>query len=141
MLTTSEPELERLDIQHHVLFTLLGRREHLAPLENPREILDIGTGNGSWAIQMAEKYPKARVYGSDISPTQDECYLPNLHWLVEDAGKPDWGSKRYDYIHTRVLMGCFEDFREIIKTSYDYLQPGGWLESQEVYFVRRWHSS
>jgi len=36
-----------------------------------------------------------------------------------------------DYIHTRVLLGCFEDFREIIAKSFRYLKPGGWMESQE----------
>lgn len=82
---------------------------------------------------MAQKFPGAHVHGSDVSPTQAECNLPNVHWLIEDASKPDWGSKRYDYIHTRMVMGTFDDFREIIKRSYEYLQPGGWLESQEAY--------
>lgn len=36
-----------------------------------------------------------------------------------------------DYIHTRVLLGSFEDFRDIITKSYRYLKPGGWMESQE----------
>ena len=37
----------------------------------------------------------------------------------------------HDYIHTRILLGCFEDFREIIKKSFRYLKPGGFMESQE----------
>jgi hypothetical protein len=32
-----------------------------------------------------------------------------------------------------MLQGCFEDFREIIKTSFRYLEPGGWMESVEIY--------
>lgn len=39
----------------------------------------------------------------------------------------------YDYIHTRVLLGSFEDFREIIKKSYACLKPGAWMESQEYW--------
>jgi ubiquinone/menaquinone biosynthesis C-methylase UbiE len=27
---------------------------HLAPLENPQRILDLGTGTGIWAMDMAE---------------------------------------------------------------------------------------
>jgi hypothetical protein len=32
-----------------------------------------------------------------------------------------------------MMLGSFVDYREIIKRSYDYLEPGGWLESQEMY--------
>jgi hypothetical protein len=32
-----------------------------------------------------------------------------------------------------MLLGCFNDFREIIQRSYQYLEPGGWMESQELY--------
>jgi ubiquinone/menaquinone biosynthesis C-methylase UbiE len=31
---------------------LLKGRNHFAPLEDPRKILDIGTGTGKWAIEM-----------------------------------------------------------------------------------------
>lgn len=37
----------------------------------------------------------------------------------------------FDYIHTRMLLGCFEDFREVIKKSFKYLKPGAWSEAQE----------
>jgi len=38
-----------------------------------------------------------------------------------------------DYIHTRVLLGCFEDLRTIIAKGLANLKPGGWMESQEYY--------
>ena len=47
---------------------------HLAPLENPRRILDIGTGTGIWAIQMADDYPDCTVIGTDLSPVQPSWY-------------------------------------------------------------------
>lgn len=33
---------------------LLRGELHNAPLENPQEILDLGTGTGIWALDMAE---------------------------------------------------------------------------------------
>lgn len=30
-----------------------------------------------------------------------------------------------------MLLGCFTDFGDIIKKSFHYLKPGGWMESQE----------
>jgi metalloendopeptidase OMA1, mitochondrial len=32
-----------------------------------------------------------------------------------------------------MLFGCFADFKQIINRSYQYLEPGGWMESQELY--------
>jgi trans-aconitate methyltransferase len=128
-----QPENERLDLQYDILHLVLGQRAHLAPLSNPRKILDIGTGTGVWALDMAKMFPRAHVTGIDLSPIQHKSDLPNVEWLVDDANNDDWGSKPYDYIHTRMMMGSFEDFREIIQRSYDHLQPGGWMESQEIY--------
>lgn len=65
-----QPELDRLDLQHHVITLLLNGELHLAPLENPRRILDIGTGTGLWAIEMADRFPNAIVTGTDLSPIQ-----------------------------------------------------------------------
>ena len=33
------------------------------------------------------------------------------------------------------MLGCFEDYKSIIKRAFDNLQPGGYMESQEVYNV------
>jgi hypothetical protein len=58
---------------------------------------------------------------------------PNVKFLIEDAADENWGSKKYDYIHCRMLLGCFNDYREIIARSYKYLEPGGFFECQELY--------
>lgn len=71
MLTgTSQKELDRLDLQHHVIRLLLNDELHLAPLQDPRRILDIGTGTGLWAIEMGDRFPNAQIIGTDLSPTQ-----------------------------------------------------------------------
>ncbi len=58
----------------------------------------------------------------------------NVRFLIDDAAEEDWliEPDSYDYIHTRVLIGAFRDFRDIIRKSFRYLQPGGWMESQEI---------
>jgi ubiquinone/menaquinone biosynthesis C-methylase UbiE len=59
---------------------------HLAPLTNPKNVLDIATGTGIWAIEFgdfalaimlsfrsfvtAQQYPSATVLGTDLSPIQ-----------------------------------------------------------------------
>lgn len=45
----------------------------------------------------------------------------------------------FDFIHTRVTMGCFSDFKnQIVRQAFDNLEPGGWFESLDLMPV--WHS-
>lgn len=79
-----EVELERMDIEHHNQMLQLDGALHLAPLETPREILDLGTGTGIWAMDMGDKYPSAQVIGTDLSPVQPEWTAPNVQFVVDD---------------------------------------------------------
>lgn len=37
-----------------------------APIENPRRVLDLGTGTGIWATDFASEHPEAEVIGLDL---------------------------------------------------------------------------
>ncbi|KAF9882000.1 methyltransferase domain-containing protein [Colletotrichum karsti] len=128
-------EQERLDLQSLALTELFSGRLHFAPINeeaSPKRILDVGTGTGAWAMDMGDSYPEARVIGVDLSPIQSNAVPPNVHFYVEDASQPWAWPDPFDYIHTRVLLGSFGDFKnEVIQQSFDSLRPGGWLESQD----------
>ena len=87
-------------------------RNYLAPLSNPKHILDIGTGTGQWAIKMGDEFPKAEIQATDLSSIQPSSVPQNVHFYIDDASEEDWAvpSDYFDYIHTRVLLGCFADF-------------------------------
>jgi len=51
---------------HEIALQLYDGRLHLAPLKDPQRVLDIGTGTGIWAIDMADTYPCAEVIGIDL---------------------------------------------------------------------------
>jgi len=53
-LPNDETEQDRLDLYHHIWSMILGGELYTAPLDNPQMILDVGTGTGIWAIDMAE---------------------------------------------------------------------------------------
>jgi methylase of polypeptide subunit release factors len=54
-----------MDLNHEILVQLL--EGHKAPIgKNPQRILDVGTGTGIWAIDMANRYPSAEVLGIDL---------------------------------------------------------------------------
>ncbi|KAL1981644.1 hypothetical protein VTN96DRAFT_2358 [Rasamsonia emersonii] len=60
-----------MSLDHYIQQLVLGGTIFCAPISpNPRRILDLGTGTGLWAIDMAKKYPQATVIGTDLSPIQ-----------------------------------------------------------------------
>lgn len=79
-----EQELNRMDIEHQNQRVQLDGRLHLCPLQDPQEILDIGTGTGIWAIDMADQYPGCQVVGTDLSPVQPQWVPPNCRFDVDD---------------------------------------------------------
>ncbi|HKD75626.1 MAG TPA: methyltransferase domain-containing protein, partial [Ktedonobacterales bacterium] len=58
-------EAKRLDLQHYILRQIL-QSNTVAPISNPRRILDAGCGTGRWAIEIARQFPQAEVVGVDI---------------------------------------------------------------------------
>jgi len=76
MLMGMQQEIERLHLQHHMMSVLFGGRLHWAPIDpHPQKILDIGTGTGSWAVDIADMYPSAHVGAPKRSPEDGNKYI------------------------------------------------------------------
>ncbi|KAE9373877.1 S-adenosyl-L-methionine-dependent methyltransferase [Stipitochalara longipes BDJ] len=126
-----EIEQERLDLQHHLFVMTMDNKLHLAPLKNPKNVLDIATGTGIWAIEFAQQYPSAAVLGTDLSPIQPLFVPPHCRFEIDDA-EEDWVYTRsFDYIHGRALISCFRDPPSVIAKIFANLTPGGIFEFQD----------
>lgn len=137
MLPNDEAEMDRLDLQHQLWLLTLDDNLFLAPLKNPHNILDIGTGTGIWAIEVANKYPSAHVVGSDLSPIQPEYVPPNCQFEVDDA-EDEWNyTKKFDLIHGRALATCFKEPINVITSAFNQLNPGGYLEFHDIVLPMR----
>ncbi|KAF2636676.1 S-adenosyl-L-methionine-dependent methyltransferase [Massarina eburnea CBS 473.64] len=123
---------EILDFAHHMYLLTLDRKLHLAPINNPQRILDVGTGTGIWAIDMADQYPGAMVIGTDLSPIQPEWVPPNCIFEIDDVSL-DWTfpPQHFDFVHIRELFGCIPDWDFFFAQAYDHVAPGGWIEIVE----------
>lgn len=71
LFPNDEDEQDRLDMVHHIFRLMLGGSLYKAPISNfPQRVLDIGTGTGIYAIEIADEFPSADVLGIDLSPIQ-----------------------------------------------------------------------
>lgn len=129
-LPVDKIEQERNDLQHCKFFLLLGQKLFLAPIvDEPLDILDLGTGSGIWAIDMADKYPTATVLGVDLAPVQTTWVPSNCQFEVDDI-EDTWLYEKdhFDFIHARELYMAIRDWDKVIKQAFDHLKPGGYLE-------------
>ncbi|CAE7208265.1 hypothetical protein PTNB85_09282 [Pyrenophora teres f. teres] len=130
-----EKELDRNDLQHHKYTLLLRDRLFIAPISDTTlnsanaRILDLGTGTGIWAMDMADKYPLANILGVDIAATQPAFVPPNCTFEIDDI-EEDWPYRpdHFDFIHGRDLMTAVRDWPRLIQQAYAHLKPGGWIQ-------------
>ncbi|KAH7034270.1 methyltransferase domain-containing protein [Macrophomina phaseolina] len=132
ILPNDDKELERLDIMHFLIKKGLGDKIYKAPIsKDVKRVMDIGTGTGIWAIEMADLFPNAEVLGNDLSPEQPSWVPPNVKFTVDDV-ELDWAyATLFDYIFSRYMATSIGDWPKLVKNVYDHLEPGGWAEFQD----------
>ena len=106
----------------------------LSPVPSPKHVLDIGTGQGSWAIDVADMFPSAVVRGVDLFPPPVNWTPPNCIFEVDDVLQPWTWSQKFDLIHLRHGIGAFtpDEWDLLYKQCYDNLENGGWFEQIEM---------
>lgn len=83
---------------------------------------------------MGDLYPTGLIEATDLSPIQPSAVPANVQFIIDDAEQADWAipENHYDFVHTRILEGCFLDMGAVIATAFKHTKPGGYLESQEL---------
>lgn len=79
----------------------------------------MGTGTGIWAVDFADEHPECEVVGIDLSPGQPSLVPPNLKFIIDDAEDAWLYPEKFDFIHARLMSGCFSDWPEFIRQAYE----------------------
>ncbi|KAK5217402.1 hypothetical protein LTR72_009519 [Exophiala xenobiotica] len=130
-----EAEMDRMDLQHRKYQLVIGDRHFLAPIgDSPQRILDLATGTGIWALDVADMFPSAQVLGVDIAPIQPRWVAPNCSFEIDDI-EDTWTyrSESFDFIHLRDPLYMVRDWPKLMRQAYEHIKPGGWFELASVY--------
>ncbi|KAG8931451.1 hypothetical protein FRC01_001275 [Tulasnella sp. 417] len=140
MLPADTHEHSRLDIQHLALRLHLGSlyaSKHLVeaalqpnPYAKPA-VLDVGTGSGRWALDMAIQFPHADVVGLDIVPPvllTDADVPDNCRFEVDDANLSfAHYESAFNVVHVRSVDPGINDFESWFYEIARTLRPNGVL--------------
>ncbi|KIX06533.1 uncharacterized protein Z518_04509 [Rhinocladiella mackenziei CBS 650.93] len=108
-------EHERLELQHRAMFLAAGAQLFYAPVRELQNVLDLGTGIGTWAIDVADAHPEAIVTGVDLSPIQPSLSPPNTKWEIDDVEDDwTWPPDHFD-----------------LSTAFRHCRPGGYFEIRD----------
>jgi len=140
VLPNDEQELDRLDLQHHILRMTFGPGLSMSGVEKQNDVhrvLDVGTGTGIWAIEYGDLHPESIVIGIDISPIQPAFVPPNVQFEIADVEHPWTFTYKFDFIFSRMMTGAVTSWRRFVEQSYENMTPGGSLEIQDISFHLR----
>ncbi|CAG8699098.1 4354_t:CDS:2 [Cetraspora pellucida] len=132
-------ESDRLQILHFVE-RYIWQSNFFAPInhllnQEGAMVLDVGTGRGSWLLEMATKYPNAKFIGMDISPVQLNVSKPKNAEFIEAniLEHLPFADNTFDYVFQRFLnVGILtKSWPSVISELVRILKPGGYIELME----------
>ncbi|PBP24865.1 hypothetical protein BUE80_DR004213 [Diplocarpon rosae] len=122
------------DLQHHVYLLTFEHKLVMCPLPKKLDrVLDIGTGTGIWAIDFADEHPESMVLGIDLSPIQPPLSVPpNLSFEIDDIEETWTYSYKFDFIHSRMMVGSIGNWPKLFERAYENLNPGGRIQLSDA---------
>jgi len=141
-LPVDKVEADRLNRQHEMWKRFLGGKSGLYPVDadgliqeimnrqnsSAPFVMDLGSGSGIWAVEMAEQFPNASVLGIDLTESKPNSIPPNCRFITKDflKGMEEYTGK-FDVIQARLVIGHVTDGVGFIRMLCDCLKPGGLL--------------
>lgn len=134
-------EINRLDFQHYMMRYAL-RGNFAAPIgAAPDSILDVGSGTGRWAMEMAQTFPHASVIGVDVTPPPSETERgasarPDNYTFVTGnvLERLPFDDGSFAFTHQRYMIGAIPRsvWPRAIAELARVTRRGGWVEVVEA---------
>ncbi|CAI7655758.1 unnamed protein product [Penicillium bialowiezense] len=155
IVPSDEKQFETYEAGHLLALVMDSDRDNplfYSPIgDHPRHILDLGTGQGNWAIDVADMFPSgepsrpdpsprsvlteaASVRGVDLFPPPVTWMPPNCILEVDNIAEEWTWNEEQDLIHIRIMIGSFDpsEWETVYTQCFNNLRPGGWMEQLEA---------
>ncbi|KAI8059939.1 S-adenosyl-L-methionine-dependent methyltransferase [Gilbertella persicaria] len=128
-------EFDRLQRQHYLLKSTR-KGNTWAPIQSPKVIVESGTQNGIWALEMATQYTDSQVLGLDLKPPALQPGSPsNLRYNQTNITE-SWpmNDNSIDFIFQRnmYLSVQKDQWPSLLEEMFRVLKPGGYIELLEA---------
>ena len=129
-------EINRLDFQHFLVRYAV-QSNYVAPIQDPKSILDVGCGTGRWAYEMATQFPRTKVFGLDVdrAASRESNTVPaNYRFIpgnvLQELPFPDM---TFDFVHQRFLHMALpvSGWNHAVQELARVTRAGGWVELTE----------
>ncbi|KAI0006138.1 S-adenosyl-L-methionine-dependent methyltransferase [Russula compacta] len=140
VMPADEDELRRFELFHRMIRFVFGNKIHVGPVEKVLSpdrdtggerlrVLDMGTGGGLWAVDMADEFPHVDVTGVDLAPLQPRIVPSNCTFELcnLDCRCLPYPSNSYDVVHARNIHSGIHDYPHFLSELTRILRPGGVL--------------
>ncbi|KAE9409660.1 S-adenosyl-L-methionine-dependent methyltransferase [Gymnopus androsaceus JB14] len=132
LLPSDEDEVKRSELHHRMMQFVFQGNNYVGEVKKAlqfgqqRRVLDLGTGCGLWAINMADEFPRAEVIGIDLAPLQPRTVPPNCTFELCDleTGIP-YPDGYFDLVHARSMHIGIRDYPQLLQEAIRVLRPGG----------------
>ncbi|KAG7452446.1 S-adenosyl-L-methionine-dependent methyltransferase [Guyanagaster necrorhizus] len=133
LLPSDRDEVKRSEYHHRMLKFVFGGQNYVGPVREAlqfgqqRRVLDLGTGGGLWAIEMADEFPRAEVIGIDLAPIQPRDVPPNCTFELCDLDQRSipYPDGYFDLIHARSMFMGIHNYPRFLREVSRLLRPGG----------------
>ncbi|KAF5318802.1 hypothetical protein D9619_010822 [Psilocybe cf. subviscida] len=137
LLPYNDVEIQRLLVQQKNMSEIYEGRIVIAPvnLKEGSEVLDVATGSGVWALDLAERYPNADTtkitcidIGASMFPKE---YPSNMTFQVASAlAMPAGWTNKFALVHQRLILSGikYDEWEQDIREIYRVTEPGGWAQ-------------
>ncbi|CAO3593312.1 unnamed protein product [Absidia cylindrospora] len=151
LLPCDEEESDRLIIQHFLLKYAFGAN-FISPvhsllqhsMDDRPQVLEIGTGPGTWVLEMATEYSETDFHGIDLAAMYPTTIKPsNAHFQQHDileGGALPFEDGTFEFIYMRQTLSAFSQTQliQIFSEITRVLKPNGYLEIVDVeYQIQR----
>ncbi|KIY72196.1 S-adenosyl-L-methionine-dependent methyltransferase [Cylindrobasidium torrendii FP15055 ss-10] len=133
LLPADDEEVRRSELHHRALKFVFDGRNYVGPVRQAlqfgqkRRVLDLGTGGGIWAVEMADEFKRADIIGVDLAPIQPRDVPPNCEFKLSDLAQPElpYPDGYFDLIHARSIFTGIPDYIRFVSEVARLLRPGG----------------